>query len=985
MKTTLITTVTTVILTIALTTSILAQDSPQWNLPDHATSRIGKGKINQIAYSPDDSILAVATHIGIWLYDAQTGSELDLLTGHTGTIRSIAFSPDGTILASGSSDNTIRLWDFPNRSHLRTLTGHTSTITNIVFSSDGNTLISGGVDRTVRFWNVNTGIEDESSLQRYSSGITSLQFNKDSTILAISSNNTIHLYDFINGTHLRTITADINNVNTLSFSPTENIIASAGWDKTIQIWDVETGDQLSNYIAHTHNIETLTFSKDGKLIISGSIDKTISVSHAKSGIKQRTITDHTGTVKTIALNSDGTRLASGSTDGTVREWRGKLETTLTQTRTIARHGDYGQTITYAPNGSTFASGSIDGKVHLWHKTANDTLQTRVLTGHTEDVAGVAFSPNSKLLLTGSHDGTMRLWNVESGYNIHTFVRRMAYIEDVAFSPDGNLVADVGFFMGSTINIYDVNTGEQKSTIQAFTLGPLSSNPNPTSLPFVHADSVNRIVFTQDSKMIASCSGDGTIRLWDVETGKHLRVFNGHTDEVYGITFSPDGAILASASNDNTIRLWDTDSGRHLRTLIGHTDGVRSVAFNPNGRTIVSGSVDNTVRLWNVHNGMQLREFTGHKSWVYDVDFSPNGNTLASISADGTILLWDITPTEMKPTVSLSPATIESPNVSEQLTFSLNIADGVNVAGYQATVLYDNTALRYIQSANADFLPANVYTITPATTDNSVRIGTVAFGGQQSNMDGTLATITFEVLAVKDSTVRLSGVLLTDPFGVPSVPQIASAHITVPIHIPEDVNEDGVVDVTDLVLVATQFGKRGENDADVNGDGVVDIVDLALVAAKIDENIQIGPAAPGLLTNMPTRATVASWLREARNLNLTDPNFQRGIHFLEMLLANLTPQETALLPNYPNPFNPETWIPYQLASPSDVSIVIYASDGKLVRQLDVGHQPVGIYQHRSNAAYWDGKNQLGEPVASGVYFYTLTAGEFSTTRKMLIRK
>ena len=98
-----------------------------------------------------------------------------------------------------------------------------------------------------------------------------------------------------------------------------------------------------------------------------------------------------------------------------------------------------------------------------------------------------------------------------------------------------------------------------------------------------------------------------------------------------------------------------------------------------------------------------------------------------------------------------------------------------------------------------------------------------------------------------------------------------------------------------------------------------------------------------------------------------------------------PIETALLPNYPNPFNPETWIPYQLAKSADVSISIYTADGKLVRILDLGYQPVGIYESRSRAAYWDGKNALGEPVASGVYFYTLTAGEFTATRKMLIRK
>ena len=105
----------------------------------------------------------------------------------------------------------------------------------------------------------------------------------------------------------------------------------------------------------------------------------------------------------------------------------------------------------------------------------------------------------------------------------------------------------------------------------------------------------------------------------------------------------------------------------------------------------------------------------------------------------------------------------------------------------------------------------------------------------------------------------------------------------------------------------------------------------------------------------------------------------------LINANSRPLETSLLANYPNPFNPETWLPYQLASPAKVRIVIYAADGQLIRKLDLGYQPVGFYESRSRAAYWDGKNAVGEPVASGVYFYTFTAGDFTATRKMLILK
>ena len=199
----------------------------------------------------------------------------------------------------------------------------------------------------------------------------------------------------------------------------------------------------------------------------------------------------------------------------------------------------------------------------------------------------------------------------------------------------------------------------------------------------------------------------------------------------------------------------------------------------------------------------------------------------------------------------------------------------------------------------------------------------------------------------------------------------------------DIN-DGRMNIQDLVFVASNLGETGENAADVNGDGIVDIRDLVEVAGTLDTPAA-APALDPQILSMFTAADVRKWLSEAQHLNLTDPTFQKGIRFLEQLLTTLVPQETALLPNYPNPFNPETWIPYQLSEPADVTLTIYAANGQVVRQMTLGHQSAGIYQSRVRAVYWDGRNAIGEPVASGLYFYTLTAGNFTSTRKMLIRK
>ena len=211
----------------------------------------------------------------------------------------------------------------------------------------------------------------------------------------------------------------------------------------------------------------------------------------------------------------------------------------------------------------------------------------------------------------------------------------------------------------------------------------------------------------------------------------------------------------------------------------------------------------------------------------------------------------------------------------------------------------------------------------------------------------------------------------------------------------DVNQDGIVNLADLATVAKLFGQTGERlSGDVNADGMVNILDLVAVSAHLDETTTSAapiahrerrsfsaiPISPHI-----TPKTIQKWIDIAHTADDGSLTFQHGIANLEALLAMLTPAESELLPNYPNPFNPETWIPYRLAHPADVTLTIYDAKGAPVRRLNLGYQPAGYYMDRATAAYWDGRAETGEPVASGVYFYSLSAGDYSATRKMLILK
>ena len=353
------------------------------------------------------------------------------------------------------------------------------------------------------------------------------------------------------------------------------------------------------------------------------------------------------------------------------------------------------------------------------------------------------------------------------------------------------------------------------------------------------------------------------------------------------------------------------------------------------------------------------------------------------------------------TVSISPLLVVSPAIDAQLTFNLNIKDGENVAGYQATVSFDDSTLHYVKSTNGGYLPADAFFADPIVTydwlgdtflGEPIWSGKVIFSAntlaEASNGDGTLATLTFEVVDFKASRLTITQLYLVDSDGQRWEATTQNGTVTLPPEPAEaivgDIDRNGVVNMQDLVIVNARFGQRGQNSADLNGDGLVDIVDLVLVAGAFDEEA----AAPSLYPQaleLFTAADVRQWLSQAQGLHLTDPTFQRGVRFLEQLLTALAPKETTLLPNYPNPFNPETWIPYRLAEDGFVTLTIYDADGRIVRTLDVGYRVAAFYESRSKAIHWDGRNEFGEQVASGVYFYHLSAGDFSATRKMLILK
>ena len=457
-----------------------------------------------------------------------------------------------------------------------------------------------------------------------------------------------------------------------------------------------------------------------------------------------------------------------------------------------------------------------------------------------------------------------------------------------------------------------------------------------------------------------------------------------------ITFDP--AVL-KADNVSKGNFLEQGGGRShflegtIDNTTGRIDGIVSARLSEGG---ASGegtllSVTFTAKA-NGESRLSLREFQAGSSL---------GETILSPAPDIIITVGDRSPSDVSDdTFSLS-TDADPIRMDDTFVLQLSANDVTDLAGWQTDIAFDSDVLEAVEVNEGDLLKAEEAStfFLSGTIDNTVgeitKLSSARFGSSV-NGTGTLLLVTFRAKAIGETRVTFSDFFAGSSSGaeIPSnVPEIV---ITVEegAFLTWDVNQDGRVNISDILLVSQYFGEDASANPqfDVNGDGTINISDLIVVAQHLGESTAAAAPSDVAIENLELDpAIVQAWIAQARVENDGSLAFQQGIENLQRLLASLLPEKTALLPNYPNPFNPETWIPYHLAEAADVTVRIYAAGGVLVRTLVLGHQVAGIYQSRTRAAYWDGKNEVGEPVASGVYFYMLTAGDFTGTRKMLIVK
>lgn len=562
-------------------------------------SRLANTKevVGPVAFDPKGKRLATASiDRTIRLFNLENGEELARWQPHTTEIHALAFSPDGTRLASGGGDFLVKVWDVASRKEVFALPvledkdrkAYFPVIHCLAFSPDGTSLFAGSIESNM--WNAATG-EVRWKKRTHTFGTFNASFSPDGKTLASagSAGDGTHvlLADAATGAPLRILNGPnegFKGAKDVAFDPLGRFLASAGPDNRIRLWDVKTWTELDqsprvaapsrppeagsdgaglsfvkvrDFKGHTGQVHSVAFSGDGKHAITGSPDKSACVWHVETGERIVRLVGHGDAVTCVALSADGTQALTGSADKTVAVWE---VASGRRVRGFAGHEGAVRSVAFDRTGKWAASAGQDHTIRLW---ALDGGLDKVLTGHADQVASIAFSPTEDRLLSGGWDNTVRLWDVKTGTQLKQFDGHTGWVQAVAFSADGKLAASGsgGAMKGNTYHE----------------------------------------------------SGDISVRIWDLATGKETHKITGDWGGIATVAFMPAGNRLLFSEwrpfrQDRFLFLWDIDRKQALARYQDPVDWspIISVAVSPDGKNVLIG------RGFKADNDGQLLGFTSKK-------------------------------------------------------------------------------------------------------------------------------------------------------------------------------------------------------------------------------------------------------------------------------------------------------------------------------------------------------------------------------------
>ena len=743
-------------------------------------------------------------------------------------------------------------------------------------------------------------------------------------------------------------------ITSVDYSPDGRFLVSGSSDRTVRVWSVADSEEVSTFVGHMSMVNAVEFSPDGELIISASSDATVRIWSLSKQKEIATIVAHKYGVNDVTFSPDGKLFATAARDYTVKLWSTE---TLEAIAVLDRQRNLVQSVQFSPDGRRLLTGS--DSTRLWEVSDFTQLDSwNVTSGWTW---AIDFSPSADIFLTAQSNGQVKLWRASDRKEIQSLVGHESDVSEAKFSPNGQFIASVS----REIRLWSV--------IGMSTVARLKDGEN-----YIHS-----VDFSPDGRSIATGTHNRTILIWDIQPYLNPTILQA---EVVSTTFeSVEIDINVANASDLYGFQFDLKFDSKILTLQSVTEG--NFLKKVGGDTYwMPGTVDDSSGVIHRILGMRLApgEVIG-KGQLARLSFLPKQTFDNQIEVTN----FQLSNEESKPIVAYANGVTVNMPIRVSADIFVNAwTDGPNVLaevqlGFPVNVYGFQVDLNY--PSQLELLPLDkpelVFDI------NKVR------GITQNTL------FKFRIHQGGDLKFTLSDGLLSGPLETTALPTLYSKQIEVVAAPPWDINRDYVVDLFDLVILASHLGQeilgQPRPNPDVNRDGKVDLFDFVKVGANYNRTHSPNPVnqtddltAPTAL-GQPTidlSDLIPIVLELEQHPMANHPDF---LITRQLLSSLISPQCIRLYPNYPNPFNPETWIPFQLHQTTEVVIKIYDVAGACVRQLYLGMQHAGSYLTKGLAAYWDGKNKQGEQLPSGIYYYQLHTNKPQSTvvpiRSMMIVK